>query len=540
MTNPPALRTDVAGSPPPAKSGAPVPGGANEAPIPAPLPPAAITKIIVGIMLAMFLSALEQTIVAPALPTIGVHLGDIESLSWVVTAYLLSATAVTPLFGKLSDIYGRRTILLICIAIFIVGSVACAVAPTMWALIAARALQGIGGGGILPIAQTIIADLVSPRERPRYQSYSAVMFMFASVVGPLLGGVLTDRMHWSLIFWINLPMGAAALFITYRALHKLPRHERPHRLDVIGAALLVVAAVVLMLALTWGGTRYPWMSWQIAAMLAGSAVAWGLFALRLANAAEPLIPLTVLREPVVTRIVLVAFFSIGAIIGLSIYVPLYLELVLGASPSVSGLALISFTAGTVIGAFAAGRSLGRDRHYKRLPMAGLAVAIAALAVLATAPSSLALGGVSVMLFLAGGGIGTMYPLTTVLIQNAVLPHQLGIVTGTLNFFRQLGGTIIVAGLGAIVLSKVDTSGGLASLDALVKSGVRPDTDFSSVFSWVFIAAALCLVVALACLAGIEERPLRGPRGACGRGGATGAPRRRRVATWRSNRRRPQR
>ena len=164
----------------------------------------------------MFLSALEQTIVAPALPTIGVHLGDIESLSWVVTAYLLSATAVTPLFGKLSDIYGRRTILLICIAIFIVGSAACALAPTMWALIAARALQGLGGGGILPIAQTIIADLVSPRERPRYQSYSAVMFMFASVIGPLLGGVLTDRVDWSLIFWINLPMGAAALFITYR------------------------------------------------------------------------------------------------------------------------------------------------------------------------------------------------------------------------------------------------------------------------------------------------------------------------------------
>jgi predicted MFS family arabinose efflux permease len=265
-----------------------------------------------------------------------------------------------------------------------------------------------------------------------------------------------------------------------------------------------------MLAMTWGGTRYPWASWQIAVLLAGSAVAWVLFALRLVNAAEPLIPLSVLREPVVTRIVLVAFFSIGAIIGLSIYVPLYLELVLGASPSVSGLALISFTAGTVIGAFAAGRSLGRDRHYKRLPMVGLAVAIASLAVLAAAPGSLALGGVSVALFLAGGGIGPMYPLTTVLIQNAVLPHQFGIVTGTLNFFRQLGGTIIVAGLGAIVLSKVGTSGGLASLDALVKSGVRPGTDFSSVFSWVFIAAALCLVVALACLAGIEEHPLRGP------------------------------
>src|SRR5262249_712504 len=156
--------------------------------------------------------ALEQTIVAPALPTIGVNLGDIENLSWVVTAYLLAATAVTPLFGKLSDIYGRRSALLTGVAIFIFGSVACALAPTMWALVAPRALQGIGGGGILPIAQTIIADLVSPRERPRYQSYSAVMFMVASVIGPVLGGVLTDRVHWSLIFWINLPLGAVALF----------------------------------------------------------------------------------------------------------------------------------------------------------------------------------------------------------------------------------------------------------------------------------------------------------------------------------------
>ncbi len=512
MTNPPALASDGAG--PSARDESDPHGSVEHDPaaadVAAPLAPAAITKIIFGIMLAMFLSALEQTIVAPALPTIGVHLGDIENLSWVVTAYLLSATAATPLFGKLSDIYGRRTILLTCVAIFIVGSLACALAPTMWGLIAARALQGFGGGGILPIAQTIIADIVSPRERPRYQSYSAVMFMFASVIGPVLGGVLTDRIHWSLIFWINVPMGAAALFITYRALHKLPRHERPHALDVVGAALMVAAAILLMLAMTWGGSRYAWLSWQIGAMLAASAVAWGLFALRLATAAEPLIPPSVLREPVVTRIVITAFFSIGAIIGLSIYVPLYLELVLGVSPSVSGIALIAFTAGTVAGAFAAGRALGRSQHYKRVPMAGLAIAIASLVVLAALPVKLMLPGVSVMLLLCGGGIGTMYPVTTVLIQNAVLPHQFGIVTGTLNFFRLLGGTIIVAALGAIVLTKLDASGGLVALDTLAKSGVRPDTDFSSVFSWVFIAAALCLVVALACLAGIEERPLRGP------------------------------
>jgi MFS family permease len=210
------------------------------------------------------------------------------------------------------------------------------------------------------------------------------------------------------------------------------------------------------------------------------------------------------------RIVVAAFFSIGAIIGLSIYVPLYLELVLGASPSVSGTALIAFTAGTVIGAFAAGRSLGRHRHYKYLPMAGLAIGIVSLATMAAMPTGLMLAGVSGLLFLAGAGIGTMYPVSTVLIQNAVLPHQFGVVTGTLNFFRLLGGTIIVAALGAIVLTKVDASGGLVALDLLAKSGVQPDADFASVFSWVFIAAALCLAIALVCLAGIEERPLRGP------------------------------
>ena len=187
---------------------------------------------MVGILLAMFLSALEQTIVAPALPTIGRALGDVENLSWVVTAYLLANTAATPLFGKLSDIHGRRRMMLIAIVVFLAGSVACALAPNMPSLIAARALQGIGGGGILPIAHTIIGDMVSPRERPRYTSYTSIMFMAASIAGPVLGGVLTDYVHWTMIFWINLPMGLLALWMTDRALKKLPRHDRKHHLDV--------------------------------------------------------------------------------------------------------------------------------------------------------------------------------------------------------------------------------------------------------------------------------------------------------------------
>src|ERR1700733_3486050 len=268
----------------------------------APLDHAAARAIIFGIMLAMFLSALEQTIVAPALPAIGRSLGGIDELSWVVAAYLLAATAATPLFGKLSDIYGRRVVLLWAIGIFIAGSVACALAQTIWMLILARGLQGIGGGGLLPIAQTIIADMLSPRERPIIQGRTSIMFMSASILGPVLGGLLTDHLHWSLIFWINLPLGAVALIMTERALRRLPRHDRPHQLDMIGAALMVCAALSLMLALNWGGTHYPWSSGHIITLLGSSAALWALFAMRLLSAREPFIPLAVLHGRVTLTI----------------------------------------------------------------------------------------------------------------------------------------------------------------------------------------------------------------------------------------------
>src|SRR5215467_11989937 len=216
---------------------------------------ASVRAIVAGIMLAMFLSALEQTIVAPALPTIGRVLADVEHLSWVVTAYLISTTVTTPLFGKLSDICGRRRMMLVAIGVFILGSVVCALAPSMEVLIIARTLQGIGGGGILPLAQTVIADLLSPRERPLIQSYTSAMFLASSILGPVLGGFLTDYVHWSLIFWINLPMGLVALILTDRSLRRLPRNDRPHRLDLAGAGLMVAAALALLLALAWGGVR---------------------------------------------------------------------------------------------------------------------------------------------------------------------------------------------------------------------------------------------------------------------------------------------
>ena len=347
-----------------------------------PLDHAAIRTMIAGIMLALFLSALEQTIVAPALPAIGRSLGHIGDLPWVVTAYLLAATATTPLFGKLSDIHGRRTILLVSISIFVVGSVACGLAPAMWVLILGRALQGIGGGGLLPIVQTIIADLLSPRERPLVQSYVSVTFMSASILGPVLGGLLTDHLHWSFIFWLNLPLGTVALVMTARALRTLPRHERPHRLDIVGGALMVGAALALMLALTWGGVRYGWASWGIVGLLVGSAVLWILFVARLLTAREPFIPVAILRGRVTSAITCASFFAIGTVIGVTIYTPLYCQVVLGASASASGLVLIAFMAGTTVGSLAAGRLIVRLTHYMRVPIVGLVIAVAVLGLLA--------------------------------------------------------------------------------------------------------------------------------------------------------------
>ncbi len=467
---------------------------------------AAVRAIVAGIMLAMFLSALEQTIVAPALPAIGRSLGGIDELSWVVTAYLLAVTATTPLFGKLSDIYGRRVVLLWAIGIFIGGSIACALAPTFWILVFARGLQGIGGGGLLPIAQTIIADLLSPQERPVIQGRTSIMFMSASILGPVLGGFLTDQLHWSLIFWINLPLGAAALVMSERALRQLPRNERPHQLDGIGATLMVVAGLSLMLALAWGGTHYPWSSPVIVGLLVGSAILWGLFAARLLTAREPFIPLTILRGRVTSTITCAAFFGVGTIIGITIYTPLYCETVLGLSASSSGLALIAFMAGTVVGSLAAARLMVRLVHYMRVPLAALLFAVTALGVLAADPVNQSIGRLVILLFVLGCGVGPMYPMSTIVMQNAVKPHQLGTATGTLNFFRTLGGAIIVAVFGAIVLGTGADGAGIITLERLSAA----HADLAPAFRWVFIAAVICLSIAFASLLAVEERPLQGP------------------------------
>ena len=336
------------------------------------------------------------------------------------------------------------------------------------------------------------------------QSYTSVVFLSASVLGPVLGGLLTDHLHWSFIFWINLPLGAIALVMTARALRLLPRHDRPHQLDIPGLVLMMSAAVALLLALDWGGTHFRWMSPQLLALIGGSAVLWGLFAVRLLTAREPFIPLAILRGRVAGAITCAAFFAIGTLVGVTIFAPLYCQMVLGVSASLSGLALIAFMAGTTVGALIMGRLIVRLTHYMRIPIIGLLLAIATFAVLAVRAPALSFPSFTAWLGALGVAIGPMYPASTIVMQNGVKAHQLGTATGVLNFFRLLGGAIVVAAFGAIVLGSV--GGGVTTLEKLQAA----HADFAPAFRLVFIAGGLFLVVALGCVMAVEERPLHGP------------------------------
>ena len=464
----------------------------------APLQHADIRFIVIGLSITMFLSALDQTIIAAALPAIADDLGGFEAISWVASIYLLTATAVIPLYGKFSDIRGRRTALTIGVAIFVMGSVACALAPSMGWLIAARAVQGLGGGGLVSLAQTIIADIVAPKQRGRYQIYFVSVYLIASLLGPALGGFFTQHLHWTMIFWINLPLGALAFFMSNSALKRLPRHERPHHLDVLGALLLVAATVTLMLALHDGGTAYSWTSVRILGLLAISMVLWIGFVWRIHTAREPLIPLSVLGNDVVACGTIAASCGVGAYIGLCIYLPVYFETVRGMSTSESGLSLIPLMVGAVIGATISGQLLGRITHYKRVPIIGLFFAIIGAIVLMLWADSLTLIAFEAIIVVISFGLGTVLPTATVAIQNAMEPHQLGTATGTMNFFRQLSAALTVSIFGAL-LNASDIGGDTLNSTISIPPGS---------FSLIFAATAIGFMIALVSMLWMKEYPLR--------------------------------
>jgi MFS family permease len=437
-----------------------------------------------------------------------------------VTAYLITATAVTPLYGKLSDIHGRRGAMLIAIAVFVAGSVACALAPSMTALVFARGLQGLGGGGLMALAQTIIADIVSPRERGRYQGYIAAVFALSSVGGPVLGGLLTEHLDWSLIFWINLPLGIAAFAMSFVLLRRVPYRPRPRQLDLVGAGLMMAASVALLLALSWGGRRYAWDSAEIGALAAGSVLLWGLFGWRLVKAADPFLPLTVLGNPVVRSAALAGSCCMGTLVGMTIFVPLYFEVVLHLSAGQSGLALIPLMGATVVFSTVSGQLMARLTHYKRIGLIGIAAGMLALLALAVSPAAIPIAAVLVLLGVLGAGLGAVFPISTVCLQNAVAQTQMGVATGAANFFRALTSALVVAILGAIVLgglgggtgTAVETLMRAASADALVDA-----------FRYVFVACVLVLAFGMAFLIAMEERPLRGPATRAAEAGTPSAP-----------------
>ncbi|RWC64425.1 MDR family MFS transporter [Mesorhizobium sp.] len=468
----------------------------------APLSESEKNAIIGGVLLSMLLAALDQTIVAPAMPTMARLLGHAEYLPWIVTGYLLTATAMAPLYGKISDVYGRRPTIYAAILIFLAGSLVSAMAPNMLVLIVGRAIQGAGGGGLFALAQTVIGDLVPPRERARYSAWIAGTWAIASIAGPLLGGTFAEHLHWSLIFWINIPLGLVAMAIINKPLRKLPIAAKHHRIDGLGALLLVAATALLLLALNWGGSEYPWLSREILGLLACSTVIWSAFALRLLRAAEPLISLEVLSNAIVLSGTLSLFLLQAANIGLAVYLPVYLQSILGLSASESGTAMLGLMLGTVAGATISGRTIQRFVHYKRIAMVGVAFAILCLGVLSLVAGHASLLIVEILTTCIGLGSGTTFPVATVAVQNAVDQAHLGVATGVLTFLRSLGSALGVAILGAVALGYGLPLAGEGTQAA--STAVE-----AQAFVMIFFTAAAMLVMALVALVLMPEKPLRG-------------------------------
>jgi EmrB/QacA subfamily drug resistance transporter len=472
-----------------------------------PLTQGEVRTILMSLLLTMFLAALDQTIVATALPTIGRQFHDVSNLSWVITAYLLASTAVAPVFGTLSDIYGRRVMIITALSLFVAGSVLCALAPNMVVLILARALQGLGGGGIMPVVQTVISDVVSPRERGQYQAYFSGVWMLAGLGGPVLGGVFAEHLHWSMIFWINVPLAVAALAMLLPKMAKIPAYHRMREVDWPGGVLLMASAVVFMLVLTWGGNRFAWLSPTILAML-GASVALALtFVWHAGRADEPFLPLSLIGGRVVPYAMLTGGCALGAMIGLTVHLPLYYELVYHLSASEAGLGLIPLAAVSTFGAAIAGRTMARVKHYKRVAIAGTIVStLAGVALTVTTPT---LWGLLILLSVFGIGLGTAFPVSVVALQNSVTRSQIGTITGAMNFFRAMMSSFTVAAFSAILLMALGA-------DVSLVEGARGSVssiaagEMVSAFRYVFAAATIMIACAAVCMIAMEERPLAGP------------------------------
>lgn len=412
-----------------------------------------IQIIYSGLMLGMLLAALDQTIVATALPTIVGDLGGLNHLSWVVTAYLLASTSSTPLYGKLGDLFGRKIVFQTAILIFLVGSMLSGRSHTMSELIAFRAIQGLGAGGIMSLSMAITGDILSPRERGKYQAYGMSVFSLASVAGPALGGLFTQHLSWRWCFYVNIPLGIIALVVTTTVL-RLPFRRVPHKIDFLGAGLLVAGVTSILLGTVWGGRQYAWTSTHTVGAFAGGVVLLLLFAAQEQRAVEPILPLRLFKNSVFRTTSAAGFLCGMALFGTTVYLPLFLQLVTGAGPTQSGLLLVPQMIGMMGGGILVGRAVTRTGKYKIYPVVGSLILPTGIFLLSRMTTTTPHLMSSLFMLITGTGMGMVMPVTLTAVQNAVPQTDLGVATSSSIFFRSMGASFGVAVFGAIMNARL--------------------------------------------------------------------------------------
>lgn len=436
----------------------------------------AFRRVFPGVMVAMFLAAADQTILASALPTIAAALGGLADLSWVVVAYLLAATVAAPLYGYLGDRFGRRRMLLGALAIFTGASAACALAPSFLWLVVFRALQGLGGGGLMTLAQALIGEHVAPRERGRFAGYFATVFALASTTGPVLGAYLTEHFSWRAIFLINLPLGLVAAALALRVPHPpLPPRDGPFRPDVLGALLFGAGTATFLFALSSGGHRFAWQSWPMVALLVVAAAAFLALLAWERDHHDPVIPIHFLAIPAIARSDAVVLCFGGALFSVILYMPLYLQLGRGMGIGASGALLLPITLAQVTSAAITGRLVTHTGHVNIFPKIGLALATVAFLGLALAVTSASTPLVLALTVLVGIGLGMVMPPTQVTVQLAAGREALGVATATISLSRAVGGAIGVAVVGAVLFAQIDQGAGGAS--ALLRQAMEGGSAF---------------------------------------------------------------